>query len=54
MFNLCSRNPSSSRTFFAATGVTRVMPVLGIAADAGQMLFSVSVLKIDPSGGSGS
>ena len=53
MFNLCSLNLPSSRMMFAATGVARAMPVLGITTfRAGQTLCGVSVLKIDPSGGS--
>ena len=54
MFNLCSRNPSSSRMLFAAMGVVRLMSTVGIGTyRIGQTLFGVSVLKIDPSGGSG-
>ena len=54
MFNLCSRNPSSSRMLFAAVGVARLMSAVGIGTHCvGQTLFGVSVLKIDPSGGSG-
>ncbi len=54
MFNQCSRNPTLSRMSFAAAGVARAMSTLGITTfRAGQTLFGASVLKIDPSGGSG-
>ena len=54
MFNLCSLNLPSSRLLFATTGVARLMSTVGIGTyRVGQTLFGVSVLKVDPSGGSG-
>ena len=54
MFNLCSRNTTLSRMSFAVAGVARSMSMADIVTFcAGQTLFGVSVLKIDPSGGSG-
>jgi len=39
---------------FAAMGVVRLMSTVGIGTcRVGQTLFGVSVLKVDPSGGSG-
>jgi len=54
MFNPCSQYPSLPRLSFAAAGVVRSMSTVGIGTyRIGQTLFGVSVLKIDPSGGSG-
>ena len=52
MFNPCSQNPTPPRTLFAAAGVARLMSTVGISTSCvGPVLFGLSVLKIDPSGG---